>query len=74
MLQTGFEFSSSGSHLTNDPNSFLITSRCLGFPELIQRPLVMKSIKIAQLNVAEGSVGKRGEIMLNWLQNKAIEG
>lgn len=51
-----------------------ITSRCLGIPEAIQRPVSVNHIQVAQLNVAEGSTGKRGFKMLEWLQHKANAG
>ena len=65
-----------------------MTSKCLGIPENIQRPLYNNNdnnmiIKIIQLNVADGGGGfsngnnnnmNRGEIMLSWLKQQAING
>lgn len=48
-----------------------ITSQCLGIPEAIQRPLTTETIKFMQFNIADGSIGDRGNAMLSWLQEKA---
>lgn len=51
-----------------------ISSQCLGIPESIQRPLTTSSISVAQLNIADGSLGLRRDQMLAWLQSKAQAG
>jgi endonuclease/exonuclease/phosphatase family metal-dependent hydrolase len=56
------------------PNIFWITSQCFGIPEAIQRPLKQEYMKVHQFNIADGSVGLRGDYMLQWLQRKANEG
>jgi endonuclease/exonuclease/phosphatase family metal-dependent hydrolase len=71
--------SSSLSDLESIPISssryvFHISSQCLGIPEVIQRPVTSSSLSIMQFNIADGSVGERGENMLKWLQAKAKEG
>ena len=38
--------------------------------EEIQRPLTSSTVSVAQLNVADGSIGLRGKQMLDWLQSK----
>lgn len=51
-----------------------ITAQCLGIPEAIQRPLYSYELSFLQLNIADGSVGARGENMLTWFQQKAMDG
>lgn len=60
------------SHLP--AGTFSITAQCLGIPISMQRPMTSDRIKLAQLNVAEGSTGTRHAQMLTWLQSKAEEG
>lgn len=51
-----------------------MSSQCLGIPETIQRPLYAQEMNVLQFNIADGSVGIRGEYMLEWLQQKAENG
>jgi hypothetical protein len=75
-LSISASFSSSAASLSSTSSRYVfhISSQCLGIPEVIQRPITSSSLSIMQFNIADGSVGERGENMLKWLQTKAKEG
>lgn len=59
-IKDGIQLSSDGHQTMTSlqKDTIRITSRCLGIPESVQRPIDMTHIKIAQLNVAEGEFSR----------------
>ena len=40
-----------------------MTAQCMGIPEAVQRPLAASRLSVAQLNIADGSTGVRGDMV-----------